>query len=966
MKTLAGRLYSVRNKVGGVREKQGFEWTFGASGETLRNIAVPGPEITRILGQLQFALKLSEANNDEYDNYIGKSLDLLEDSLKKQGVLTRDACMEAEKQLLPMKDASREYVVLCASHAHIDMNWMWSWQETVAATLATFRTVLALMKEFPDFTFSQSQASVYHIVEKYDPEMKEEIKRRIKEGRWEVTASAWVETDKNMPCTESLLRHIRYTKDYLSENWGVDADSLNIDFSPDTFGHSANIPEIDNYGGVRYMYHCRGFKERQVLYRWRSRSGNEIIGHCEPFWYNSGITPDIGIGVTELASLCGGLKTSLIVYGVGDHGGGPTRRDIEKIIEMKEWPVFPTIKFGTFHEYFSAAETVREKLPVVDSEINFIFTGCYTTQSRIKLGNRHGEAALLDAETLDTFGRLLAGKGYSKEKYEESWRDLLFTHFHDILTGSCVRDTREHAMGIYANVMALSQTMREKAAINIAEQIDTSSIQIKETDGTQSEGAGAGFGIENFGGNPNPERGRGSARIYHVFNPLPAARNENVEFTVWDWFYDRRRIEVCDASGNTLPFQLLDNEPVKYWDHWYFRFIVPLEVPAAGYTTVILKEAEMGKQYPFYFHQFPRSEQPRGPIVLENSYLKAEFSADTGALCSLIDKTNGTEQVASGEKACLRLNWAEKATNNAWNIGRYLAHEPVAKTIKVTPSVGNPLRNTIEIEQEILNSKIKTRITLDKDSGSLAYTFNIVWNEIAASYDNVPVLCFSMPLNFSPTEYQCDIPGGIQKRPDSFHDIPGLQYAAALNGKNALAFITDCKYGYRGNGDTLSATLINTASSPDPYPERGEHVIRLWICPATSNPKTLHETAAFRCHPVNVIAGAIPRHPAQAEGSAGRHPGKLPLRKELLKCESASTVITSIGLVDKKNLLLRGYETAGKKDRVKVTLSFEITKAQFVDLDGKHVNGDVEVNGSAVTFDTMPNKIFGILIKPVV
>jgi alpha-mannosidase len=131
------------------------------------------------------------------------------------------------------------------------MNWMWSWQETVAATLATFRTMLTLMEEYPGFTFSQSQASVYHLVEKYDPEMMEEIKKRIKEGRWEVTASAWVETDKNMPCTESLLRHIRYTRDYLETTWGVDPASLNIDFSPDTFGHSAHIPEIDGYGGVQ-------------------------------------------------------------------------------------------------------------------------------------------------------------------------------------------------------------------------------------------------------------------------------------------------------------------------------------------------------------------------------------------------------------------------------------------------------------------------------------------------------------------------------------------------------------------------------------------------------------------------------------------------------------------------------------------------------------------------------------------
>ena len=199
MKNLADRLYSIRTRTGGVREKQQFEWTFGAPQETLHHLTMPAKDIVRILSQLQFALKLSEVNSSRFDCDIDKALNVLEASLDSQGVLTKDACLESEKQLSPLQGASKEYTVLCASHAHIDMNWMWSWQETVAATLATFRTVLSLMDAYPEFTFSQSQASVYHIVEKFDPELKEKIMQRIKEGRWEVTASAWVETDKNMP-----------------------------------------------------------------------------------------------------------------------------------------------------------------------------------------------------------------------------------------------------------------------------------------------------------------------------------------------------------------------------------------------------------------------------------------------------------------------------------------------------------------------------------------------------------------------------------------------------------------------------------------------------------------------------------------------------------------------------------------------------------------------------------------------
>jgi alpha-mannosidase len=156
------------------------------------------------------------------------------------------------------------------------MNWMWRFDETVAATLDTFRTMLNLMEEYPEFKFSQSQASVYKIVEEFDPDMLEEIKKRIKEGRWEVTASTWVESDKNMPNGESLVRHILYTKRYLSELLGVDPGTLNIDFEPDTFGHNLNVPEILARGGVKYYYHCRGYDGHDI-YRWKSPSGSSVI-----------------------------------------------------------------------------------------------------------------------------------------------------------------------------------------------------------------------------------------------------------------------------------------------------------------------------------------------------------------------------------------------------------------------------------------------------------------------------------------------------------------------------------------------------------------------------------------------------------------------------------------------------------------------------------------------------------------
>ena len=264
MRSLSARYADVKKKVGGNREKFFYEDTFGMPKEEVQHITMPNKWNRRILSETEFAIRLSAENNGAFDADVSAALDILEQAMEEEGVLTKTVCLAAEEKLMPLAAKAKEYKLILAGHAHIDMNWMWGWQETVAATLATFRTMLHIMDEYPEFCFSQSQASVYQIVEMYDPELMDAIKARIKEGRWEITASAWVETDKNMPNTESLLNHIHYTRKYLEEKWDVDPDSLKIDFSPDTFGHSRHLPELDMHGGVKYYYHCRGLEELYV------------------------------------------------------------------------------------------------------------------------------------------------------------------------------------------------------------------------------------------------------------------------------------------------------------------------------------------------------------------------------------------------------------------------------------------------------------------------------------------------------------------------------------------------------------------------------------------------------------------------------------------------------------------------------------------------------------------------------
>ena len=957
--SLAQRFIELKRQVGGSREKRHFEFTFGTAPEENMQISPPNRRVVRVLSEIHFAMEMSLQEGGRYDPEIDRALAVLEGAMARDGALTYAACEEAEAALLPLRRAAKEYSLLYVSHAHIDMNWMWGLQETVAAALSTFRSVLHMMEEYPGFTFMQSQASVYKIVEQYDPALMEEIKARIAEGRWEVTANAWVETDKNMPDTESLLHHVSVTRQYLESVWGVDTERVNVDFSPDTFGHSRFIPEISRFAGIKYYYHCRGTEEDEVLFRYRAPSGAEVLTYKEPYWYNSGVNPDNGVGLPQLAAKCAGLKTGLIVYGVGNHGGGPTRRDIERVIEMAQWPVFPQVRFGTLQEYFEQAEKVADRLPVIDHELNFIFAGCYTTQSRIKMANRHSEVSLSDASRLCALGRFAAGAEYPAARFTAAWQDVLFTHFHDILTGSCVQESREHAMGLFADALSYTQTALGNAMRVISEKADTSAFLTDEDiSQTQAEGAGAGAGVwfgvghsmghelSAYAGVPNPERGAGKTRVYTVFNTSSEDRDEAVDITLWDYTGDLSRLEAVDAEGRPLLLQLAEGMPAKYWDHWYAKVFVRVPVPALGYAVVAVREKEMGR-CPVHRLNDVRIEEEKGPCTLENEYLRATFDAQTGALTSLIDKETGEEQLSAPAQLCLIDT--EKSTSDAWHIGRYLAVRPLGGVVRFRP-LGGPVRSKIEIEQKGLSSRALTRVFLDAGAKELRYEWEIDWNEAAKQGDTVPLLSFRAPLKGKAGHFLCDVPAGIVRRKEGHIDKPCLTFASAPNGKNSLALAADCKYGYRLSDGVLSCSLIHAAGNPDPYPERGLHRITLWL------------------HVGRESAVEIKRHidalnrPLAALSTRAK-PGTLPPEMRLMEFSAESSILSCVEMTEQGALRVRVYETQGRQDAVRLAVPFEIAGARLTDMKGRET-GPVETDGKTARFALAPYSIAEAVISP--
>ncbi|MEI6579728.1 MAG: glycoside hydrolase family 38 C-terminal domain-containing protein, partial [Eubacteriales bacterium] len=711
-----------------------------------------GYSAERIVAQLNYAARISDANNGEFDKLIEAAVNFLFDKFTADGAITNETAVQTEKMILSLSEVAKSYKVICAAHAHIDMNWMWGYDQTVAVTLDTFRTMLNLMKEYPEFTFSQSQASVYRIVEENDPAMLAEIKTRIKEGRWELTASTWVETDKNMPNGESLSRHILYTKEYLAKLFDIDPDSLNLDFEPDTFGHNLNVPEILNNGGVKYYYHCRG-NDVEYLYRWQSPSGKSILVHRDPFWYNGSIDENM---ISHLPAFCDeyGMKTTLKVYGVGDHGGGATRRDIEKLIDLNTWPVFPTVVFGTFGQYFKELEKVKNKLPLVDRELNFVFTGCYTSQSRIKLANRVGEAKLNEAEAFSAISSAFAGGNYPALGYKEAWKKVLFNHFHDILPGSGVIETREFAMGQFQQVLATANTGISQALRNIAGQIDTSALPVSDDDNkdSYSEGGGVGYAVRDFGVS-QPERGKGKNRVLHFFNPSDCLRTEPTEVTIFDWPGDKARIEISDSKGKPVQYQVLDInrhsefENRNYWGHQYMRLLIDVEISAYGYSTYFLKETELTK-IPVRFPKDPRVDKMK-KYTLENSRVKVVFDTKNAAILSLKDKVTGKElvdpQKPSGMFRLIEEDDAEGMTS--WRVGRYMNINPLNRDVKVKEAVSgkDALKQWISYSITFRNSKLDVTITLNNDSSKLDLDVECDCRETSQKGKPMPQLNFFMP-----------------------------------------------------------------------------------------------------------------------------------------------------------------------------------------------------------------------------
>lgn len=895
----------------------------------------------RLLLELGYARRVSLAEEGRYDALIKEAMEVALQDIRENEVATMELVHKVEQMLAPMAAACKRYSWMVVGHAHIDMNWMWRYDETVSIVLDTFRTMLNLMKEHPGFTFGQSQASTYAIVQEYEPEMLEEIKERIQAGQWEVTASSWVEADHNMPNMESETRHLLYTKRYLSELLGISAESLNLDFSPDTFGHNAYLPDLLSQAGVRYFYHCRG-EQGQGLYRWRGASGGELVCLLEPDWYcGSAINDESALRVPEFCRDFH-MPAMLTVYGVGDHGGGPTRRDLNHIEDMMTWPIFPTVKYGTYRAFFEMAEANKAHFPVLEGERNVMFSGCYTAQSRIKQGNSMAEKMLFKSELFSAFAHKEASAPYRRAGFEGAWRKVLFNHFHDIVTGSGVCDTRDYALGQYQQAFAAANSARRAAYAAIAAKVDTRSVAMSAPLDSTSEGAGVGFGIYDYE-LAAVSRGGGSTRIFHLFNALPRKRALNCELTLWDYTEPAERMEFVDGQGKTLEHQVLDSGYNHYWGHHYRKVLVWAAVPACGYQTVILRPKEAVA--PISFNDPGEGVRVEHPLemVLENELVRAEFDSATGRLTRFTDKTTGQVRLAGAGFDFIEEDPSEGMTS--WRVGRYMNIHNAGTRVKVSRAAWGSLRQGFKVSAEFATaSRLEYTVYLDKGSRRLVYEVNCDWHELGSGQTILPQLSFSADLTDQAEEFLYRVPGGELLRTGTPQDKPALGAMAA----EGVALMCDSRYGFRGDGRTMRVALVRGSVDPDPIPEKGE--IKCKVALEIMDGEALSRKAEDFTMPMDAVSGES-------------HAGELPMEHSFMRLKEGDVEISGLKLSeDADELVLHLSSRIGSAQRT--VLEFDQgVEAKLCDLLEKPAEGECMVQGNRISLDLPAHGVRAVRVK---
>lgn len=330
--------------------------------------------------------------------------------------------------------------LILVSNSHIDPVWLWEWEEGVAETLSTFRTAVTFCEESSDFVFCHNEALLYEWVEKYDPALFARIKKQVAEGKWQIIGGWYLQPDCNMILGESAVRQIITGKKYFLEKFGKEPQTA-CNF--DSFGHSRGLVQLLTSAGYDSYLFCRPDKNYLNLpgdnFQWIGFDGSAVTGHRAADHYNS----SFGKAAEKISGWIDNPENKeksagLILWGIGNHGGGPSKKDISDIKELSIKEKVWNIIHGTPDDYFSLINKEPDTLPVYKGDLNPFAVGCYTSMKRLKQPLYKIEHKYYSAEKLLVLSSSGGGHDYPEVKMNEALKEILFCQFHDLLPGTSV------------------------------------------------------------------------------------------------------------------------------------------------------------------------------------------------------------------------------------------------------------------------------------------------------------------------------------------------------------------------------------------------------------------------------------------------------------------------------------------------------------------------------------------------
>ena len=771
------------------------------------------------------------------------------------------------------------FTLYLVGHAHIDLGYRWRWGETVHRIARdTFRGVLRMMEEVPEFTFVQSQLALYEAMKQHYPDLFQQILQRVAEGRW-IVADGWVEYDHTMPSGESMIRQHLIGSRYAREELGCE---VTLAWAPDAFsGHAHTLPTILKGCGIERLLYGRGVPDNTPYFWWEGPDGSRVLAYSPVYGYSA----DLGPRVFEVAQMweeMTGDHEMLFLYGRGDHGGGPRGGDFAALEALRADPEAPRCVHTTPQAFFDHLLAKVPELPVHRGELGGGFTGSLSSEGRAKQRNRQLEHLLLSAERFATFAMFLQRKpAYPRVYLADAWRTVLHHQFHDELPGTSRAPVYRDNEADYDRVQAMVEGILDDALAEVTARLDT--------------------------------RGEGVPVV--VYNPLAWARSEPVRVTL-RLSEEPRRLVVRDAGGEAMPTQTFGIR--REGPFWYADLLfLARDVPSLGYRLFrAWSEARWGGAP-------TRSvvvSEARDVIILQNGYLLVTVDKHTGHVVSVFDKRDNRETL-SGRGYTLQAIPEIPGQSTAWVIALGDEIETLHEPESVEITADGPVQATVHVTYRYRDSYLRQEITLTEGLAHLDLRLRVAWYE----RDCCLKAAFATAVQGGKATFEA--PLGAITRPANGEEVPAQRWIDLSDELHGASLLNDCRYGFDIKGGRMRMTIVRGIPDLDPEADVGDHDLRYAYYPHAGDWRagdTVRRGWAFNM-PL-IARQALRRAGVIAPWIAAGVNHAMPPSFSFLEVTPENVVLSAFKLEQEdwgpgSPVVVRFYETAGRETEAQVTFS---------------------------------------------